>query len=294
MWGMHDPLVPSVARVRADLNMAWRALRLAWTAPSARLQGARPHWPGLAQVARGALIWLEAPLPDRRAQEAKTALLALAHEVERIGQDMASRGLEPAYHHRLHMADTLVALAAILKVQRMRQGRQGHALSAAEWCLLMAMTAHDAGHDGRMNQAPAEMEQHTVQWLLPWVRAQGWPPARVRHWQALILGTDPVCTAQHRAAYGRHDPAWHERRPGAPSRALQHLWLREADLLASASPAHGPALTLALHQEWQGRYPKAAAGLLGRAARARFLREQGRWDSPAARALMGQGPVDTN
>ena len=95
-----------------------------------------------------------------------------------------------------------------------------------------------------------------------------------------ILATDPARVPELRQAW---------RRLGCPAELKNSLYrallLTEADVMASALPTFGPALTQALHDEWRIHSPGPARALLSRAGRAHFLQQVAVFISPAARQL---------
>lgn len=259
---------------RVALNHALKSLRYAWPPTG--------QWPGLPQVMVGVLRHLLSlhPLEPLVLTHRMETLLAMAGEVEQLGARVALKGLEPAYHNRLHTADTLVSLACLLRAQRQTELNASVRLSRQEWQMLMAMTAHDVRHDGSRNASPGQLERRSAQAASHWLRLWGVGAQDRQAVQALILATDPARVAELRLAW---------RRLGCPAELknshYRALLLTEADVMASALPNFGRGLTQALYEEWRNHSPGPARALLSRAGRTHFLAQVAVFISPAARQL---------
>ena len=264
------PLLP-------QLEHAYSALRESWAG----------SWKGLPAVVAGSVQWLcgtstadEAPLHAQRV----SVLLACARLVEQAGQSAQATATEPPYHNRLHIADTVVGMAALLRARRLGAPARllGQPLATAEFRCLAAMLLHDYGHDGRVNDWPRQIEQASVDSFEPHVAACGLSPKDWADVRALILETDPrfVSDVHARAADRAPSPAEAEL-----SFEEMAVLVVEADVLASALKFPGEDLTLSLIQEWAPRYPQRAQQLSVPQGRLGFLRFGARFSSPAAQSL---------
>ncbi len=242
-------------------------------------------WPGLVQVLRGCLLQLCGPAgsspskPKLAAQRLQACLWDVAALVEQDGHERAALGTEPAYHNRLHVADTLVALTLLLRALRSLQAPpESEQPSHPEWLALLAMLAHDLMHDGRINREPGEMETRSFQTLQPLMRHHRVASADQAAVQHMILMTEVTQVAPcHLKMAGRpfsiHDLD-----------ALVVL-VQEADIWVSSLPVLGEQITQQLSQEWWVQAPESAQALLQPAGRLGFLRSAALFTSPAARAL---------
>ncbi len=265
-----------------DLQREFTQLRMRW--PDA--------WVGLPAIAADCMRQL-GHQPNAPADPADPATLAIAacmaSVAAAIEQDGAHRqrdGAEPRYHNRLHIADTLLALTCLLLATREGAGRDPDAGPAHhEWLMMLAMLAHDFLHTGRINQFPGEIEQASVDALAPLMKASGMAADDCRQVAELILLTDPVRVRPH-----------HRQMDGLPfeprSVASMALLLQESDILASALPETGPALTQALAAEWSAFSEAMARALLAPGRRAAFLREQACFSSPASHRLGIRAVID--
>lgn len=257
-----------------DLLQAYAALRASW--PDA--------WPGLPRVLNGALAWLgdgPAQAADVRAGRLLKMLASAAEIVEGQGAQLAAKGAEPAYHNRLHVADTVVSMAGLLKARRRWARTSGQGLTHPELLCLLAMVIHDFHHDGRINEAPGELERRALQRFLPYARAIGLP---LDDWTALtrlVLNTDPSTVGQLHEEFRSTRP---EARAPLELREMAVL-VTEADVLASGLPSTGQTLGESLMREWSGRYPDRAARLTTAEGRLGFLAFGARFSSPAALSL---------
>jgi hypothetical protein len=254
-----------------DLIRTLRRLREPWPM----------QWPGLPVVFAACVAQLDQGWGARRSVPVMTLLqsgLGIAASLETLGAQMAAGGREPAYHSRLHTADAMVCLTALLMKQRTLDGRERAAMRHAEAMLLVTMVGHDALHDGRRNSHACELEQISVDYVLPILRANGVRDQDCHGVGELILATDPQrVSRQHALA---------QRRPfGLNSRLWQSVVIEEADILASALPEFQAALTQQLAAEWARYEPASSRSLLSPGSRQRFLRQAACFSSPAACAL---------
>jgi len=237
---------------------------------------ARASWPGLPVIAQACSQSLGlAQLEVQGAVHDDVAAMlrfvhAVAHELEALGRNWPE-GLEPAYHNRLHTADVMLTLTALL------HGQQATAQPAARpWAAacLAAAVAHDFGHPGGTNSQPFELESRSWQALAEHTGAlpQPWR-GRI---ESLILHTDPLTVQANHLRVASQAFDW--------TLPWCQVLLNEADILLSASTHFGPGLSQALAQEWQHAGVAAHAVVASPAGRVQFLRSI-RFSSPAALAL---------
>ena len=255
----------------ADAVEAYRQLRCRWP----------DDWPGLAAVMRGVVTWLDAPAATACRAEVPRELIDCAEAVESSERARARRVGEPAYHNRLHVADTLVSMASLIKARRRLLGTPVRGLTRFETICLLTMTVHDFHHPGRCNRGPQEIEQISLTRFTPYARRIGLSESDWALICDLVLLTDPTGVAQV------HD-RW--RRIGltakaAGSRAEMAVMVTEADVLASALAFPGIELTQSLAGEWRKPHPELASSLLSEEGRLRFLSSGVRFSSDAADAL---------
>lgn len=231
----------------------------------------RLDWPGLPAIV--ALCARSLGLPQSPEPEVAALLRfteAVAQDLEALGRALAP-GQEPAYHNRLHTADVMLTVSALLRGQQLQAAPQATAWAAAT---LAAAAAHDFAHPGGINSQPFELETRSWQAVAP--HAAELVPAWRERIEQLILHTDPLCV-----------PANHQKvveQPFAWNLPWCQVLLNEADILVSASAQLGPGLSQALAQEWQRAGVAAHASVATPAGRMQFLRSV-RFSSPAALAL---------
>jgi hypothetical protein len=270
------------------LRHALVALRAAW----------QSEWPGLGVVVQGCLAWVahgpqagsnaRSGFQTAAASRLLKAVQATARIVEGEGARLAGLGCEPAYHNRLHIADTLVGMACLLRVRRELAARGSpHAkipqsFQPAELMGLLAMLIHDFQHDGRVNDAPGELERHSLQQFLPHAKLIDLSLEEWGTLTRLVLNTDP-------ATVGTLHDEFRSSSVSDPSLLAEPLNLRElavlvteADVLASVMGETGEALGRALTLEWTTRYPDRAARLATPEGRLGFLTFGARFSSAAA------------
>ncbi len=235
-------------------------------------------WPGLPAILAECLVALghrEGDALDARIAAVRDCMLAAAEAVERDGSRRSLQGTEPAYHNRLHIADTLASLVCLLLNLRETPASRP---SAVEWLLMLCMLAHDYLHTGRVNRVPAELEQASVDGLRPMMQAAGMADDDQARVAELILMTDPTRVGHtHRAFAGRRFDL-------ADFDAMAVL-LQESDILASVMPAVGIEQTRRLATEWSVFSEPMAKGLLQTGGRVAFLRDHACFSSPASRRL---------
>ena len=185
---------------------------------------------------------LEVCMPGglRRGQDLLGALFiayeATLNEVEADGRQRARRGAELAYHNRQHVADCLLALACLLRLDESLP-------DVFKVIGLLVMAGHDLGHQGLENDAlggDSAQERLTAARL-----AEGaWrslPPETLKLATELVIGTDPALVPKNHADHRLADVFNH--------RALLQVYINEADIAASLLPELGRELTRALLQE---------------------------------------------
>jgi hypothetical protein len=210
-----------------DDSLAW--IRSSW----------HGNWVGLPQLlARCAeFLGLHASPLSSDSQ----VLLDAALEVARLVEQQAACGvLEPAYHNRLHFADSLTAITVQTAIESAQWG-----IDEPDWkaALLLLAVAHDYQHPGKVNTCVSELEHLTMEALKPVLRSHDVPPDWVERIETLVLRTDFALVPEN-----------HQRVHGLPFSWCTDwatVLLNEADTLASSSERFGPALGLALAAEWQ-------------------------------------------
>jgi hypothetical protein len=254
------------------------------------LRQAWPHqWPGLDVVVRSSLKKMghtEAIKLSPRTQAVHDCIFSVAAAIEKDGQRRAALAREPAYHNRLHFADTVVSLCILLCTARKLAGRKTtEPLSHAEWLGMLAMVSHDFLHTGRINRFPSEIESLTVQALAPHMARSKIHKDDRSFINALILKTDPVFVSeshQHMA----------ELTFDVANPHCMLVLLQESDILASALAETGESLTRHLAQEWASIAPLRSKALLKREGRLFFLKHVALFTSPASLQLGIQSVID--
>ena len=148
------------------------------------------QWPGLALVFDRCLQrlgWSTAQASPRL-----QTLVNCAHEIAANieGAARALHAAEPAYHNRLHMADTMVCMTHLLLSQRRTQTTR-QADACLECIALVVMLGHDYLHNGKVNRFPAELETIAVEQLTPIMAKHQVAQADQEMIAFCILKTDP-------------------------------------------------------------------------------------------------------
>ncbi len=261
-----------------DLKITFGNLRQTWP----------EGWPGLPRVLHSCLARLGhgAARPSAADRRILGCMEELAALIESDGQQRSMQGLEPAYHNRLHMADTLVALTVLLLESRRDEPKRAAAgPSHAEWLAMLAMLGHDYLHDGTINQTPSQLELRSAAHLAPLMERHALAEADRAQVREFILLTDPT-----RVAATHQKVA--DRRFAVSDPDCLAVLLQEADILASSLPEPGLELTRQLAQEWHRVDPQRARQVLTNAGRQGFLRFGALFSSPASQRL-GLGRVRT-
>ncbi|WP_155820580.1 hypothetical protein [Limnohabitans sp. Rim47] len=266
---MDDRAPPAAMPTLTELNAVLGHLRQAWP----------QKWPGLPLVFERA--WQQLALGVPRTGSRAHALLAfgrsVAEQVERDGAQRHAQGQEPAYHNRLHIADTLVCMTYLLKASaylKVPGARQAPVAALA----LAIMAGHDFLHPGGTNSQPSEFEARAVHDLRPLMQAAGLVESDQEQLSYCILATDPVRVKSFHLAV--RSQVFDLRQ-----RDCLAVLVQEADILASTMPQTQQGLTQALSREWTPTQPKAAEQLLLPQNRLLFLEHAALFSSPAARLL---------
>lgn len=252
-----------------ELKAALRNLRRPW--PS--------NWPGLPLVF--VRSWAQLNLGKPRLGSRTHALYqfgqAVAQQVEHDGAERHAQGVEPAYHNRLHIADTLVCMTYLIRACR-ALGIAGADHPHTRAMALAIMAGHDFLHPGGSNATPSEFETRAVADLQPLMDAAGLQRADRDSLSYCILATDPT-----RVKYFHEEVR--TRTFDLAQRDCLTVLVQEADILASTLPHTQEALTQALSREWAPTQPNAAERLLLPQNRLLFLEHAALFSSPAALVL---------
>jgi hypothetical protein len=155
---------------------------------------------------------------------------------------LANGRTEPAYHNRHHMAETTLAMGMLCRLA-LEQGL----ISRSEAAIgVVAMAAHDMGHDGSM-PAAGVLERRARDAAAPLAAQAGVGAAAFQALGDVIMATDATQYAQNAGRLAGRLP------PGPMGRgqdALRAL-ANEADICGSLLPRLGPVLSRALAAEWR-------------------------------------------
>lgn len=252
-----------------SLDFSLRSLRKRWPGP----------WPGLTLVFDRCLQRLgraSEGLPARL-QALTDAAHAIAAEIERDGLARMKKGLEPQYHNRLHIADTLVSMTHLLLAQRLAAPAVP-VQPVGDYLGLIIMLGHDFLHSGEVNRFPGDLESRAVAQLQPILKRHGVTARDCETIGHCILKTDPSGVRQsHELVVGRPFVA--------DDRDCLVVLVTEADILASTLPATAQRQTERLAHEWSLLNLPAAKTLLQPASRVYFLEKAALFSSPAAELL---------
>lgn len=236
-------------------------------------------WPGLPLVFQR--VWQQLALGSPRMGSRLHALHAfgcgVCEQIERDGAQRHARNAEPAYHNRLHIADTLVCMTYLLKASVHAQVPGANAPQVAALALAI-MAGHDFLHPGGSNSEPGEFESRAVQDLQPLMQSVGLSERDRQDVAHCILATEPSRVK-----------AFHMDVRSRPFDLRQRdclaVLVQEADILASTLPQTQLGLTQALSREWAPTQPVAAGNLLLPQNRLLFLEHAALFSSPAAQLL---------
>ena len=266
---MVEPTSLTAMPTLLELNAALHNLRRPWP----------QNWPGLPLVFERS--WQQLALGKPRAGSRTHALYlfgqTVALQVEQDGAQRHAQGAEPAYHNRLHIADTLVCMAYLIRACR-ALGIAGADQAPIGALALAIMAGHDFLHPGGSNATPSEFEARAVADLQPLMQSAGLNPADRDALAHCILATDPTRVK-----------AFHvdirTRTFDLGQLDCLAVLVQEADILASTLPKTQEGLTQALSREWAPTQPMAAERLLLPQNRLLFLEHAALFSSPAALML---------
>lgn len=266
---MVEPTSLTAMPTLLELNAALHNLRRPWP----------QNWPGLSLVFERS--WQQLALGKPRAGSRTHALYqfgqTVALQVEQDGAQRHAQGTEPAYHNRLHIADTLVCMTYLIRACR-ALGIAGADQAPIGALALAIMAGHDFLHPGGSNATPSEFESRAVSDLQPLMQSAGLNPADRDSLAHCILATDPTRVK-----------AFHvdvrTRTFDLGQRDCLAVLVQEADILASTLPKTQEGLTQALSREWAPTQPTAAERLLLPQNRLLFLEHAALFSSPAALML---------
>jgi hypothetical protein len=261
----HLAAMPTLQQLVASL----RNLRKPWP----------QKWPGLPLVFERAWQQLDLGMPrtGSHAHNLLTFGRSVAEQVERDGAQRSAQGLEPAYHNRLHIADTLVCMTYLLK-SSMALKVPGARQPAVAALALSIMAGHDFLHPGGSNAQPGEFEARAVQDLQPLMAAAGLSAEDRQNLAHCIMATDPARVKSFHLQV--REKSFDLLQPDCLAVLVQ-----EADILASTLPQTSEGLTQSLSTEWAPTQPEAADKLLLPQNRLLFLEHAALFSSPAARSL---------
>ena len=239
------------------------------------------QWPGLPTVMNNCLSRLGHQPPllmDLHTQSIHDCIHGVAQLIEHDGQVRASLNQEPDYHNRLHIANTLVALTALLILQRQFSGDARCVPSHTEWLAMLTMLSHDLLHDGSVNIRKSQIEARSVHHLEPLMNEFGVAPSDQHIMKTIILSTDPTLVK-----------ACHEKIKNRPFSIEDvdclTVLIQEADIMASTMPEVGPLLTKQLASEWSKAKCPGVHALNTLSGRIDFLRNGALFSSPASHLL---------
>ena len=247
------------------------------------LQRAWPDkWPGLPVVFDQCMNQLGWPFFSMSALPQTFSLYQcskeLAEFIEENGKSQFDKNQEPAYHSRLHIADTIVGLTALLLAQRSANDLDMQTQSHLEMLVMTAMLGHDLMHDGSINTYPEELETKSIHYLRPFLTEQHVPVQDIKLIEKLILMTDPAKVSLHHRSI--KNIFFHIQVADCLGVLLQ-----EADILASCFEDIGRVRTLLLAKEWSHRFPSKANHLQTQQGRLNFLKINAQFSSPASHIL---------
>ena len=202
----------------------------------------------------------------------------LAEFIEENGKSQFDKNQEPAYHSRLHIADAIVGLTALLLAQRSANDLDMPTQSHLEMLVMTAMLGHDLMHDGSINTYPEELETKSIHHLRPFLTEQHVPVQDIKLIEKLILMTDPAKVSLHHRSI--KNIFFHIQVADCLGVLLQ-----EADILASCFEDIGRVRTLLLAKEWSHRFPSKANHLQTQQGRLNFLKINAQFSSPASHIL---------
>ena len=255
-----------------ELRETYLNLQLAWP----------DKWPGLPIIFDQCVNQLGWEYSSRSALPQTFSLYhcskELAEFIEENGKSRLDKNQEPAYHSRLHIADTIVGLTALLLAQRSANDLDVPTQSHLEMLAMTAMLGHDLMHDGSINTYPEELETKSIHYLRPFLTEQHVPGQDIKLIEKIILMTDPAKVALHHTSIKNifFDIQVAD---------CLGILLQEADILASCFEDIGRVRTSFLAKEWSHRFPSKSKLLITRQGRLNFLETNARFSSPASHIL---------
>jgi len=255
-----------------ELRETYLNLQLAWP----------DKWPGLPIIFDQCVNQLGWEYSSRSALPQTFSLYhcskELAEFIEENGKSQFDKNQEPAYHSRLHIADTIVGLTALLLAQRSANDLDVPTQSHLEMLAMTAMLGHDLMHDGSINTYPEELETKSIHYLRPFLTEQHVPGQDIKLIEKIILMTDPAKVSLHHTSIKNifFDIQVAD---------CLGILLQEADILASCFEDIGRVRTSFLAKEWSHRFPSKSKLLITRQGRLNFLETNARFSSPASHIL---------
>lgn len=199
----------------------------------------------LGMISKQGVAWQAEPVQ---------ALIRLAEHVEQDGALRAKVGSELSYHNRQHVHDVLRALSLLFEAPGTTITPQD------QFILVLAMVAHDLGHQGLPNQFARQLESQSWALAAEALSPFALSPGQRRMARTVILCTDPQFYPQ----LVRHKRS---------SRLMQAICLAvDADLFASLLPSYGFERGARLGDEQMAVGIAAAKGFQSLAGRAMFLK----------------------
>ena len=165
----------------AELTQTLLELRYRW-----------PHrWPGLAHVFKACLRRLGCDVDGQvsRSSDCSKAgtsqrfqvLFNSAMAIARLSEHQSRRQNEPSYHNRLHTADTLISMTALLSQtssigcsDSRDHNTCSRAFDADHFAfMLLVMLCHDVSHPGKINRFRFANELHSLRIVFPLLTREG-------------------------------------------------------------------------------------------------------------------------
>lgn len=270
----------------AELTQTLLELRYRW-----------PHrWPGLAHVFKACLRRLGCDVDGQvsRSSDCSKAgtsqrfqvLLNSAMAIARLSEHQSRRQNEPSYHNRLHTADTLISMTALLSQtssigcsDSRDHNTCSRAFDADHFAfMLLVMLCHDVSHPGKINRFRFANELHSLRIVFPLLTREGLALRDQQRLRQLIIHTDPaICAANHQKTIAK--PL------SLDDKVLQQVLVNEADITASVLPEFAASQGQALANEWNDDFPDLAAGVRSLQGRLYFLEHTAMFSSPQALKL---------
>lgn len=149
----------------------------------------------------------------------------------------ARRGVEPAYHNRHHVIDTLMASASLLRVSLTR----GWMSPDNAMTCIVAMAGHDMFHDGAVNTPERNLELVAAEAVEKCLKKHMFSQDEISTIRQVILSTDPINQRELRTSKRE----WHE----SVLQSMCHI-CGDSDVFASCLPEIGEYLAKELNSEW--------------------------------------------